>query len=469
MLPEERKQWGTSAALLAISVSLGVLQVVFIPEQPPSRKGMQVTVAVGEVEPYQNTSLPASADGAYARLQGWAFVWCCLAVVSCSVIRGVCSLAARIAHRLRGPLASMLELVKSLFRKAPALEVIFDDNNTAREVLAKVFDPTRGVSRDGVRRPRLIMGEGKKKDILHSIVIRADGEARAAALIRDRGYDWYVIAVGVIPDVRMAPMKTLSVLLHALVDRFGEKAGHSRPFCAITQLRECPEMASYFQTMLPEHRKLDEGTILVQCAERDVRRALTLYRAGRTLRGEGSAGTPFEKAQARAKLAWEEIPLTVRGKLYAAYKQSTAGDAPDATPSDSSRVRRQMLAAWRALKGMSRETAQELYINLVGSYAPPPPRPEPLRVRAPGVILRFEAVAQGTGCQYTPEMEGMETRPPFTRAVWNAYRNIISFPEIDKDLDLGQYSADELPYVLCDVACLFDACQVTHDVPIHVD
>eukprot|EP01062_Namystynia_karyoxenos_P055971 TRINITY_DN4696_c0_g1_i4.p1 TRINITY_DN4696_c0_g1~~TRINITY_DN4696_c0_g1_i4.p1 ORF type:complete len:469 (+),score=115.96 TRINITY_DN4696_c0_g1_i4:116-1522(+) len=468
MLPEERKQWGTSAVLLAISVSLGLLQIAFIPEQPPTRKGLQVTVAVDEVAVHQNESV-AAPDGDYAHPQGWAFVWGCLALLSCSVIRGACSLAARAAHRLRGPLADLLEILRSLCHKAPALEVVFDDNHTAKQVLAKVFDPTRGVSRDGVRRPRLIMGEGNKKEVLRSIVIHADGEARAAALIRDRGYDWYVIAVGVIPDVRMAPMRILAVLLHAMVDHFGEKAGHSRPFCAITQLRECPEMANYFQTMIPEHRKLDEGTILVQCRERDIRRALTLYKAGRTLRGEGSAPTAFEKAQARAKLAWEEIPLSVRGKLYAAYKQSTAGDAPDATPSDSSRVRRQMLAAWRSLKGMSREAAQESYINLVGSYAPPPARPDPLRVRAPGVVLRFEAVEQGIGCQYTPELDGMEARPPFTRAVWNAYRNIISFPEIDKDLDLGQYSADELPYVLCDVACLFDACQVTHDVPIHVD
>jgi acyl-CoA-binding protein len=52
-------------------------------------------------------------------------------------------------------------------------------------------------------------------------------------------------------------------------------------------------------------------------------------------------------------------------KLYSLYKQSTRGDASGKRPGFTDPVGRAKYDAWDKLKGMSRDTAMQQYIDLV--------------------------------------------------------------------------------------------------------
>ncbi|CAB3771915.1 acyl-CoA-binding protein [Paraburkholderia solisilvae] len=52
-------------------------------------------------------------------------------------------------------------------------------------------------------------------------------------------------------------------------------------------------------------------------------------------------------------------------RLYALYKQATAGDAPDDRPGGLDIVGRYKHDAWAALKGVAPDTAKQDYIDLV--------------------------------------------------------------------------------------------------------
>lgn len=52
-------------------------------------------------------------------------------------------------------------------------------------------------------------------------------------------------------------------------------------------------------------------------------------------------------------------------KLYSLYKQSTSGDAAGKRPGFTDPVGRAKYDAWDKLKGMSRDTAMQQYIDLV--------------------------------------------------------------------------------------------------------
>ncbi len=51
-------------------------------------------------------------------------------------------------------------------------------------------------------------------------------------------------------------------------------------------------------------------------------------------------------------------------ELYALYKQATAGDAGDETPSAFDFVRRAKYEAWRKLKGVPAEDAMRSYVEV---------------------------------------------------------------------------------------------------------
>lgn len=74
---------------------------------------------------------------------------------------------------------------------------------------------------------------------------------------------------------------------------------------------------------------------------------------------------------AQAKADSEKLPekpdnMTLL-RMYALYKQGTAGDIESPRPGFTDMVGRAKWDAWNALKGTSREEAQQSYIDLVES------------------------------------------------------------------------------------------------------
>ena len=72
----------------------------------------------------------------------------------------------------------------------------------------------------------------------------------------------------------------------------------------------------------------------------------------------------FEDAAARSRTLGEQ-PNDVLLKLYALYKQATAGDASGPRPGGFNMVGRAKHDAWAALAGTSSEQAMQDYIALV--------------------------------------------------------------------------------------------------------
>ena len=75
----------------------------------------------------------------------------------------------------------------------------------------------------------------------------------------------------------------------------------------------------------------------------------------------------FETAVAGSKNLSERPDNATLLKLYALYKQATAGDNADKKPGFSDMVGRAKWDAWNGLKGTSSEGAMQQYIDLVES------------------------------------------------------------------------------------------------------
>ena len=73
----------------------------------------------------------------------------------------------------------------------------------------------------------------------------------------------------------------------------------------------------------------------------------------------------FEQAVADSKTLSERPDNMTMLKLYALYKQGTAGDADGKRPGFTDMVGRAKWDAWNELKGQSTEEAQQAYIDLV--------------------------------------------------------------------------------------------------------
>lgn len=74
----------------------------------------------------------------------------------------------------------------------------------------------------------------------------------------------------------------------------------------------------------------------------------------------------FEKAVADSKTLAQRPANDVLLQLYASYKQSTAGDINiDSPASPFDFVAKAKYNAWEGLKGISKETAMQDYIDLV--------------------------------------------------------------------------------------------------------
>lgn len=75
----------------------------------------------------------------------------------------------------------------------------------------------------------------------------------------------------------------------------------------------------------------------------------------------------FEQAVAESKSLPEKPDNMTLLKIYALYKQATAGDVEGSRPGFTDMVGRAKWDAWNALKGQSSEQAMQEYVDLIES------------------------------------------------------------------------------------------------------
>jgi diazepam-binding inhibitor (GABA receptor modulating acyl-CoA-binding protein) len=73
----------------------------------------------------------------------------------------------------------------------------------------------------------------------------------------------------------------------------------------------------------------------------------------------------FDQAQADSKNLSERPDNMTLLKIYALYKQASAGDAEGKRPGFTDMVGRAKFDAWEALKGTSKDDAMQQYIDLI--------------------------------------------------------------------------------------------------------
>ena len=77
--------------------------------------------------------------------------------------------------------------------------------------------------------------------------------------------------------------------------------------------------------------------------------------------------TTFEAAVANSMNLSERPDNATLLKIYALYKQATAGDNFDKKPSFSDMVARAKWDAWEKLKGTAADAAKQQYIDLIAA------------------------------------------------------------------------------------------------------
>jgi acyl-CoA-binding protein len=75
----------------------------------------------------------------------------------------------------------------------------------------------------------------------------------------------------------------------------------------------------------------------------------------------------FDKAVADSKLLPEKPDNMTLLKIYALYKQATAGDVDGKRPGFADMVGRAKYDAWAAVKGTAAEAAMQQYVDLIES------------------------------------------------------------------------------------------------------
>ena len=75
----------------------------------------------------------------------------------------------------------------------------------------------------------------------------------------------------------------------------------------------------------------------------------------------------FEQAVAQSKTLPERPDNATLLRLYALYKQATAGDVESTRPGFGDLVGRAKWDAWNELKGQGRDAAMQAYVELVES------------------------------------------------------------------------------------------------------
>jgi acyl-CoA-binding protein len=77
----------------------------------------------------------------------------------------------------------------------------------------------------------------------------------------------------------------------------------------------------------------------------------------------------FEAAVANSKKLSERPDNATLLKIYALYKQATAGDNAEKKPGFSDMVGRAKWDAWNGVKGTSKDDAMQQYVDLVESLS----------------------------------------------------------------------------------------------------
>jgi len=77
----------------------------------------------------------------------------------------------------------------------------------------------------------------------------------------------------------------------------------------------------------------------------------------------------FEAAVANSKNLTERPDNATLLKIYALYKQATAGDNTEKKPGFTDMVGRAKWDAWNSLKGTASDAAMQQYIDLIGSLS----------------------------------------------------------------------------------------------------
>ena len=77
--------------------------------------------------------------------------------------------------------------------------------------------------------------------------------------------------------------------------------------------------------------------------------------------------TAFDKAMADSRNLSERPDNATLLKIYALYKQGSAGDNADKKPGFSDMVARAQWDAWNNLKGTSQDEAMQQYVDLIES------------------------------------------------------------------------------------------------------
>lgn len=77
----------------------------------------------------------------------------------------------------------------------------------------------------------------------------------------------------------------------------------------------------------------------------------------------------FEAAVTNSKNLTERPDNATLLKMYALYKQATAGDNTEKKPGFGDMVGRAKWDAWNNLKGTSSEQAMQQYVDLIGSLS----------------------------------------------------------------------------------------------------
>ena len=75
----------------------------------------------------------------------------------------------------------------------------------------------------------------------------------------------------------------------------------------------------------------------------------------------------FDKAVAESKTLPEKPDNMTLLKIYALYKQATAGDVEGKRPGFTDMVGRAKWDAWNELKGKGRDDAMQAYVDLIES------------------------------------------------------------------------------------------------------
>ena len=73
----------------------------------------------------------------------------------------------------------------------------------------------------------------------------------------------------------------------------------------------------------------------------------------------------FDQAQADSKNLSERPDNMTLLKIYALYKQATAGDVEGKRPGFTDMVGRAKFDAWEQLKGVSQDDAMQQYVDLI--------------------------------------------------------------------------------------------------------